>query len=143
MVVLVVPTLRLLQRGGPMNIMADSFKETVRAVRAAGKGGIEDQQRVIVRAEPGKLTLIGIGNDAQGPGTEASCPYKYDGETVAVVASLVGLRWLARALMVSDQVDLTVSEQDGVSISITSFKNHGRDATLRSTSHLAPRNPKN
>jgi len=121
-----------------MKVLADQFKSAVRDVRAAGRGGQHDEQCVIVRAEPGRLVLVGIGTE-QKPGTEASCPLNYAGDTVAVMTSLVGLRWLAGVLLASDEVDLTVEEAHGVAINITSWKNHGRDATLRVTSRLEPR----
>ena len=123
-----------------MKVLPIPFKEAVKSVKAAGRGGIEDEQRVIVRAEAGRLVLVGIGTEAQ-PGTEASCPLKYEGDTVAVITSLVGLRWLAGVLKATDEVEVTVCEKAGVGIAITSWKTHGRDATLgvRSESTLLPR----
>lgn len=123
-----------------MKVLPIPFKEAVKKVKAAGKGGIEDQQRVIVRAETGRLVLVGIGTEA-APGTEASCPLKYEGETKAVITSLVGLRWIANTLTASDEVELTVCEKTGVGIAVSSWKNHGRDAELRvrSESSLKPR----
>ena len=123
-----------------MKVLPIPFKEAVKKVKAAGRGGIEDEQRVIVRAEPGRLVFIGIGTEAQ-PGTEASCPLKYEGDPVAVITSLVGLRWIANTLAAADEVELTVCEQAGVRIVISSWKNHGRDAELKvcSESLLKPR----
>lgn len=121
-------------------VLADQFKAAVKDIKAAGRGGIEDEQRVIVRAEAGRLVLVGIGTEAK-PGTQASCPYHYEGEPVAVITSLVGLRWLANVIRTSDEVELGVDEEAGVKIAITSWKHHGREATigLRSESLLKPR----
>src|SRR5689334_3447686 len=119
-----------------MKVLPNQFKEAVKTVKAAGQ---TYQQLVIVRAEAGRLVLIGIGTE-QAPGTEASCPLKYEGETVAVIIHLAGLRWIARVLAASDEVELTVCEKAGVKVAITSWKTHGRDATfgLRSESTLLP-----
>ena len=62
------------------------------------------------------------------------------GEPVAVITTLVGLRWIANTLTATDEVELFVCEKAGVKIEITSWKTHGRDATLelRSESTLLP-----
>jgi hypothetical protein len=119
-----------------MKVLPIQFKEAVKKVKAAGS---TDKQLVIVRAEAGRLVLVGIGTE-DVPGTEAECPLKYEGETVAVITPLAGLRWVARVLAASDEVELHVCEKAGVKIEITSWKTHGRDATLglRSESTLIP-----
>lgn len=123
-----------------MKVLSEPFKTAIRGVRAAGKGGFEDEQRVIVRAEPGRLVLVGIGTEKE-PGTETACPLRYDGEPTAIITSLVGLRWIAGVLRASDEVDLSISETLGLSVSITSWRYFGREAVLglHSTSRLAPR----
>ena len=119
-------------------VLPQQFKDTVKGIKAKGRGGIEDEQRVIVRAEPGRLVLVGIGTEDK-PGNEMVCPMNYDGPVVAVITSLVGLRLIAGVLRASDTVELEVCEKQGVSVSITSWREHGREATLRSRSTLSPR----
>lgn len=117
-----------------MKALPLELRTAIKKVKASGKGGVDDEQRVIVRAETGRLVLIGIG------GTETSCSLKYDGEPMATITSLVGLRCIANVLLATDEVEVTVCERSGVTVAITSYRNHGRDVTLRSTSNLAPRN---
>jgi hypothetical protein len=119
-----------------MKVLPMQFKEAVKKVKAAGA---TDKQLVIVRAEETRLVLIGIGTEAL-PGTEAECPLKGTSETVAIITPLAGLRWVANVLTASDEVELTLDEKTGLKIAITSWKNHGRDATLglRSESTLMP-----
>ena len=100
-----------------MNVITQEFKKAVRSVKAAGRGGQHDEQRVIVRAANGKLTLTGIGTEEK-PGTKASCRLKYHGKPVSIITSLVGLRWLAGAVSASDALDVEVCEKTGISIKI-------------------------
>ncbi len=119
-----------------MKVLPIQFKEAVKKLKAAGK---THQQLVIVRAEAGRLMLVGIGTE-ELPGVEAECPLKYEGETVAIITPLAGLRWVANVLMASDEVELHLCEKTGLKVCITSWKTHGRDATLglRSESNLMP-----
>jgi hypothetical protein len=128
-----------------MNVITGEFKKAVRAVKAAGRGGAYDEQRVIVRAEPGTpgaLVFVGIGTEAQ-PGVEASCRLKYDGDRAAVVTSLVGLRWLAGAVSDRDNLQVTVTEDKNITV-VVEWGDQEPRATLRvrSESTLAKRSPK-
>ena len=119
-----------------MKVLPIQFKEAVKKVKAAGQ---RHQQLVIVRAEETRLVLIGIGTE-ELPGTQAECPLKYEGETKAIITPLAGLRWIANVLAASDEVELHLCEKTGLKICITSYKTHGREATLglHSESTLLP-----
>lgn len=102
-----------------MRVLTPEFKRAVREVRAAGVGGEKDTQRVIVRAEPGRLALVGIG------GNEVGIPASYDGPTVAVMTTLYGLRRLAGALDRRDEVDIEVTEKQ-LRVRVQTYKRRGR-----------------
>lgn len=124
-----------------MRVLTEEFKKAVRSVKAAGKGGVEDEQRVIVRAETGKLVLVGIGTE-ETPGTEAECRATYEGEPTAVMTSLVGLRWLAGIINPRDLLELTICEKEGLKLVVV-WSDRDALATLRvrSESILATRQP--
>jgi hypothetical protein len=119
-----------------MKVLPIQFKEAIKKVKAAGT---TDKQLVIVRAEETRLVLVGIGTE-HTPGTEAECPLKGTSETVAIITPLAGLRWVSKVLAASDEVELHLCEKTGLKVVITSWKTHGRDATLglRSESTLMP-----
>ena len=128
-----------------MNVITSEFKKAVRAVKAAGRGGAYDEQRVIVRAEPGTpgaLVFVGIGTEAK-PGVEASCRLKYDGDQAVVVTSLVGLRWLAGAVSDRDNLQVTVTENKELAV-VVEWGDQEPRATLRvhSDTTLLQRSPR-
>lgn len=120
-----------------MKVLPIQFKDAIKKVKAAGE---THERLVIVRAEETRLVLIGIGTEAQ-PGTEAECPLKGTSATVAIITPLAGLRWVANVLAATDEVELHLCEKTGLKIEITSWKTHGRDATLalRSETTLTPK----
>lgn len=77
----------------------------MRAVRASGRGGVYDEQRVIVRATAGELVLAGVGKE----GTTERVPFAYDGPPQALMTSLVGLRKIVGALAPTDFVTVQVA----------------------------------
>jgi hypothetical protein len=102
-----------------LDIITENFKRAVRAVKAKGEGGIEDEKCVIVRAQLDSLVLIGIG------GNEVSTPARYGGETQALMVSLTGLRAVANALGPHDWVRLQVRDA-GLTIFIQTHRSVGR-----------------
>ncbi len=104
-----------------LDILTENLKKAVRAVKAAGAGGIEDQKCVIVRAETGRLVLLGIGEG----GNEVGTPARYEGETQALMVSLTGLRAVANALGPNDVVRIQVRDA-GLTIAIQTYRSEGR-----------------